>query len=81
MWDKTLENTFRVDDGARMSLALLAQMSEQGYLEANSIICKLIKKVAGGRAFDTPSAFVHSSVRNARERLMTEPRGEGSTGK
>ena len=63
MWYDALEHDFRVDKGARMELTLLAQLSEEGYWEANSIISKLTKKVSDGQTFDNPSAFVHKSVK------------------
>ena len=58
-----------VDTAARMSLASLAQMSEAGYLAANSIITKLLKRVAQGEVLDSPSAFVSKSCQNAKQSL------------
>ena len=74
MWYDALEHNFRVDMGARMELTLLAQLSEPGYWEANSIISKLTKKVSDGQTFGNPSAFVHKSCKNARESLTLDYR-------
>ena len=57
-WDCELENHLMVDYLARMSLNNLAERSEAGHLEANSIIGKLLKKISEGKPADNPSAFV-----------------------
>ena len=49
-----------------MDLFCLAQHSSRGYEEANSVIAKLIKKRDYIRS---PSAFVQTSVKNARHAL------------
>ena len=58
-----------VDLAARISLASLAQMSEVGYVAGNSIITKLLKRVAQGEVLDGPSAFVMKSCQNAKQSL------------
>ena len=54
---------------ASKELFLLAQLSEQGYQESNSIIAKLLKKKADSETIANVSAFVHRCVVNARTSL------------
>ena len=55
-----------VDKVARQEIFLLAQHSDAGFGEANSIIAKLLKKQADQDAPRNPSAFVHAFVCSAR---------------
>ena len=65
-WYTVLTAEFGCDEASVMDLFCLAQHSSRGYEEANSIIAKLIKKRDYIRV---PSAFVQTSVKNARHAL------------
>ena len=61
---------WHIDDNARESLFALSQHSDQGYQAANELIGKLLKKKADNQTFNTSaSAFIHSCVLNARNRI------------
>ena len=64
-WWQLLDE-YQIDEAARQALFCLAQLSDQGYYHANSVIAKLIKKKADGIEISNPSGFVVSCVRNAR---------------
>ena len=57
---------FRLDHPSLTKLRELAAMHRAGYMHANSIIGKLLKKINDARVdFPNPSAFVMSAVKNA----------------
>ena len=65
-WVPVLVGTYELDDRALTKLRDLAAMQRQGYMHANNIIGKLIKKLNDYRVpFINTSAFVVRSVRNA----------------
>ena len=66
MWYDELIDTFQCDEVAICELLLLAQLSDDGYIEANSIISKLFKSKSDNEHIDNPSAFIHRCVNNAR---------------
>lgn len=59
-----------VDERAAQDIFLLAQMSDEGWMAANSIIAKLVKKRSDGETFKNVSGFIHTCVKNAREEMM-----------
>ena len=65
-WYDTLINN-DVDEAARISLFLLAHVSDEGYKAANGIMCRL----TGGRndPIDDPSAYIAHGVETARRKL------------
>ena len=65
VWVEVLA-TAGVDTVARQELFLLAQHSDAGFTEANSIIGKLLKKQADREECRNVSAFVHTCVCKAR---------------
>ena len=67
-WSQFLRSA-GVDDGARATLFLLAQLHEQGWHAANAIIAKLSKKKADGEVLQNPSGFVHRCAQNARAKV------------
>ena len=68
IWADVLRN-MNVDKTAMQELFLLAQHSNSGYQEANSIVGKLLKKAADQEELAKPSAFVHRCVTNARSAI------------
>ena len=68
-WVDTL-TSHHVDELAQKELFLLAQHSERGKEEANQVISKILKKATNAEYMSNPSAFVHSSVQNARYHLQ-----------
>jgi hypothetical protein len=58
-----------VDTNARKALYALAQYSADGYMKANAIVGKLIKKDTDADLPRNTSAFVHASVMHARNEL------------
>ena len=54
------------DEVSQQELLLLAALSPEGWLAANSVLAKLAKKAAVAEAIRNPSAFVHACVMNAR---------------
>jgi hypothetical protein len=63
-------NEMEIDDVARQSLCLLAQLSVRGQQEANTIIFKLVHKNAQHMAMHHPSGFVHACCLNARRKIL-----------
>lgn len=63
-------NEMEIDDVARQSLFLLAQLSVRGQQEANTIIFKLVHKNAQHMAMHHPSGFVHACCLNARRKIL-----------
>lgn len=59
-----------VDERAAQDIFLLAQMSDEGWMAANSIIAKLVKKRSDGEIFKNVSGFIHTCVKNAREEML-----------
>ena len=65
-WVSVLVDDYGLDDRALKKLRDLAAKQRQGYMHANSIIGKLIKKMNDYRVpFINTSAFVVASVKNA----------------
>ena len=64
-WVPTLVNNFRIDHPASQKLRDLAAMRREGYMHANGIIGKLIKKVNDWIELDNPSAFVTAGMKAA----------------
>ena len=65
-WVPTLVNTYEIDHRALKKLQDLAAMRREGYMHANGIIGKLIKKMNDYRTpFLNTSAFIATSVKNA----------------
>ncbi len=79
-WDDILKE-HGVDSTARQELFCLAQFSEHGYREANSIMAKLLKKAADGERLGNISGFVHRCVLNARDNMHWSEPGMLSTSK
>ena len=77
-WDPSAWDVVRAhgaDDTARQTFFLLAQLSEEGFQEANHIIAKLLKHTGyqGGKGkggFEKVSAFICFACKNARQRLQ-----------
>ena len=59
----------KCDTTSIQELFCLSQMNEDGYVAANSIIAKVLKKQADGVEFANLSAFVHRCTTNARDAL------------
>ena len=59
-----------VDDMAIQSLFCLAQLSTDGYRNANNIVNTMLKKTANDHGCRNPSGFVHAAVQTARHKLM-----------
>jgi len=73
----SLFDYWTLDDDARESLFSLAQQSDEGYKAANELVGKLLKKKNDSSIFNTSaSAFVFSSVANARQTINTVGEGE-----
>ena len=79
VWNEVL-TTHGVDKAACQDLFLLAQLSTDGYKEANYIISKLIKKQQDKIGLTNTSGFVHACVLNARHKLMSENSNAGWAG-
>ena len=62
MWYDELTKTFQCDEVAICELLLLAQLSDDGYVAANSIINKLFKSESDNRPITNPSVFVYTRV-------------------
>ena len=67
VWELVLSRELRCDRPSVQELFLLAQHSRVGAELANSIIAKLIKKIADGEKLNKPSAYLHTAVLNARQ--------------
>ena len=65
-------NDLGVDGPAQRDLFLLAQLSEEGYVEANHLLAKLVKKVSDDEEFKNISGFLHRGVLNARYRIQNK---------
>ena len=59
VWYDELIDTFQCDEVAICELLLLAQLSDAGYIEANSVISQLFKSKSDNRPIANPSAFMH----------------------
>ena len=68
VWADVLRNA-GCDETSRQELFLLAQHSDDGFKEANSIIGKILKKRSDKEVVANMSGFVHSCVRNARNEI------------
>ena len=65
-WVPILVRDFRLDLPALTKLRELAAMQRAGYMHANTIIGKCLKKINDARVnFPNPSAFVMSACKNA----------------
>ena len=64
VWMEILDD-WHVDTTAKQALFLLAQYSEAGAMEANTIINKLHKKAGDGSMLANPSSFIHKCCCNA----------------
>ena len=67
-WSGTLR-TIGCDDSSIEALWALAHYGLEGFVEANSIISKLLKKEADGAKLDKPSAFVFRCTLTARQAI------------
>ena len=61
----------KCDTTSIQELFCLSQMNEDGYVAANSIIAKVLKKQSDGVDFANLSAFVHRCTTNARDSLSS----------
>ena len=61
----------KCDTTSIQELFCLSQMNEDGYVAANSIIAKVLKKQSDGVEFGNLSAFVHKCTTNARDALSS----------
>lgn len=66
-WKEVL-NEFGCDDTSQQELYALSQQGEEEYRFCNGILAKLLKKQADGDRLHNSSAFLHSCVRNWRNR-------------
>jgi hypothetical protein len=66
---KCILDDLGVDMYAQQSLMALSQQGYQGYWAANELIGKLLKKTNDRVRINNPSAFIFSSVINARHAL------------
>ena len=69
-WVPTLVNSFDIDPPAIQKLRDLAAMRREGYMHANGIIGKLVKKVNDWIPFANPSAFVTACVKAAHRTIQ-----------
>lgn len=67
-WIAVLDEN-HVDKVSQQELFLLSQHAQEGAVEANRIISKVLKKMSDGVQLRNPSAFVHTSVQAARNAL------------
>jgi len=68
VWWKWLDH-LGVDTPAKQLLFALAQLPDGGYVAANNLISKLIKKVNDTNELNNPSAFVFNGVQDARRQM------------
>ena len=68
VWYDVLKR-MKVDENAIQSTFLLAQHSKEGFMGANQVISKLLKKEADGDPPRNASAFVHTIVEKHRNRI------------
>ena len=76
MWHDELRYKFGCDLDSIGELILLAQLSEDGYYEANTIMSKMLKKKSDKADLRNCSGFLHKCIKNARELLMAQYREE-----
>ena len=72
LWFPAVRYQWHVDQGGIRALVELAAMGRVGYMHANAIIGKLIKKVCDNIRVLNPSAFVMQGVKNAMKELEEE---------
>jgi hypothetical protein len=65
-----------IDVYARECLFALAQHSDEGYKAANDLVGKLLKKKNDNSTFNNASAFLFSSVLNARHNINPDVEGD-----
>ena len=70
MWTSALQNQWYVDARAIAELLTLSRDGREGYMAANGIIGKLIKKRCDNIVLKNSSAFVHIGVKNAWEKIQ-----------
>ena len=70
VWYDELAYRFGCARESICGLMLLAQLSPQGYVEANSIMWKMFKKVCDKEHIGRPSVFLHNSANLARIALQ-----------
>ena len=68
-WMQTLQTRWGLDNEAAGKLDGLSRVDRKGYMHANAIIGKLLKKVNDDRPLRSASAFVTVSVRRAYEHM------------
>ena len=71
VWYDELVGRFGCDRDSIRGLYGLAQLSQRGYEEANSIVWKMFKKVCDKEHIGNPSAFLHNSVNLASNALQS----------
>ena len=65
-----------VDDGCRMELMALSQLSDAGYRAANNVLSKMFKAESEKTHIGNYSAFLHTRIQNARN-AINDACGEG----
>ena len=71
-WRQVVQELLRVDDPAWAKLQRLARYDRRGFMAANSIIGKLLKKNNDNIVIKNPSAFVWIAIDAAWEDLNEE---------
>ena len=69
-WLHVLQNDFGIDDRATVLLRDLAGRNRAGFMHANAIIGKLMKKISDWVSIKSHSAWVQKCVKNAHRSII-----------